>query len=457
MHLSLRFAIVSFLSVLFCFSSLQCDEEIRVELATKAELAPLYLSRIHGETSSFDPPYLKALRNILQFDLGHSGYAKVAEIDHILEKALYHTDLHIAFNPQRWAKGGIQYVLKGVVEGKNFDLFAFNVKTGSLKKFEEIPLTGNLDSDRQQMHKLSDALVKTFFGVEGISDSRLLYSIQVGNADPSSADWKGEIWECDWDGANSRQITFEQSYCITPVFIPPHPSLGNERYLYVNYKNGQPKIYFSSLKNRIGKPLLDLRGNQLLPAVSKQRNKMAFISDAAGRADLFVQTIDDNGSLEGKPQQLFSYPRSTQASPHFNPNGKKIAFVSDKDGTPRIYIIPSEIDNNKRPKPTLITKLNRENTCPNWSPDGTKLAYSAKTNGVRQIWIYDLEAEEEQQLTMGPGNKENPCWASDSLHLVFNSTDPDVSELYLINLNQPEAVKITQGSGRKHYPTWGNK
>ncbi|MDN3505615.1 MAG: Tol-Pal system protein TolB [Simkaniaceae bacterium] len=452
--MSLRFVIISLLALVV---SLHAEEEIRVELTTKAHLSPFYISRIHNENAELEPSYLKKLHQVLEFDLRYSGFATVVEMDEILEKALKHTDPNVAFNPQRWEKGGVSFVVKGSVTEKKLDLFALNVKTGSLKKFEDVPLSGNLSQDRRQMHKLSDALLSTLFGAEGVADSRILYSLQVANPDPSRDEWKAEIWECDFDGANAKQITYEHDYSITPVLIPSHPTYGRDRFLYVNYKNGQPKIYFSSLKNRTGKPLIHLRGNQLLPAVSNDRDKLAFISDAGGRADLFLQTIDDKGMLEGKPTQLFSYPRATQASPSFSPSGEKIAFVSDKDGTPRIYIIPSMMENNKRADPTLITKRNRENTCPTWSPDGTKIAYSAKTNGVRQIWIYDLELEEEQQLTTGPGNKENPCWAKDSLHLVFNSTDTSASELYLVNLNQPEAVKITSGSGKKHYPTWGTK
>ncbi len=451
-----RFAIINVFLLLFALP-LGAEEEIRVELTTKAHLSPLYLSRIQGERAGLEPSYLKNLHKILHNDLHYSGYSKLEEKDEILEKALRHHDPNVTFNPQRWDKIGVSYVLKGNVEDKKLDLFAFNVKTGSLKKFEGIPLSGDLSLDKKQIHMLSDAILMTLFGVEGIANSRILYSVQVNNPDPKLEDWKAEIWQCDYDGGGTRQVTYEHNYSITPVLIPAHPSFSNDRFIYVNYKNGQPKIYFSSLKNRTGKPLINLRGNQLLPSISKQRDRLAFISDAGGRADLFVQNIDNKGKLEGKPNQLFSYPRSTQASPTFSPDGSKIAFVSDKDGTPRIYIIPSCLENNKRGNPVLITKRSRENTCPSWSPDGTKIAFSAKTNGVRQIWIFDCELEEEQQLTTGPGNKENPCWAKDSLHLVFNSTDPDCSELYLVNLNQPEAVKITSGSGKKHYPTWGIK
>lgn len=410
---------------------------------------------MQGEHAELDGSYLKTLHDLLAFDFNYSGYISVAERDQLLEKALTHREFNVAFNPQRWDKGGVEFVVRPIVSGFKLDVDAFNVRKNVLKQFEGIELTGNLQKDRRKIHQLADALLKTLLNVEGVAGSKLLYSTQLDNKAPSKEEWKAEIWECDWDGGNTRQITEENTYSITPVFIPKHQKKGGDRYLYVNYNNGQPKIYLSSVHNRTGKPLINLRGNQLLPSVSLQRDKLAFISDASGRADLFVQEIDSEGNLLGKPVQLFSYPRSTQGSPTFSPDGSKLAFVSDKDGTPRIYIIPSKAENNKRPKPTLLTKQNRENTCPSWSPDGTKIAYSAKTKGVRQIWIYDFQAEEERQLTTGPGNKENPCWAPNSLHLVFNSTDPGSSELYLVNLNQPEAVKITTGAGKKHYPTWG--
>ena len=163
-----------------------------------------------------------------------------------------------------------------------------------------------------------------------------------------------------------------------------------------------------------------------MPAVSQQRDKVAFISDVTGNPDLFLQNFSPEKGAIGKPQQIFSARQATQGSPAFSPDGSRVAFVSDKDGSAKIYVIqiPEPGASLKDIKATLISKANRENSAPTWSPDGTKLAYCSKTSGDRQIWIYDFNTKKEKQITQGTGHKENPSWAPNSLHLVFNSTEP---------------------------------
>jgi TolB protein len=439
-------------SALLFGAGAESDQEIRVHLTTDSPLTPVYLGRLKAEQSSFDANFLNQLDTILQFDFNYNGTTQVVTRSTEKEQVLQQKEKSVAFHPKTWKDFGIPYVIQPVISDKTLSVLVFSVESGSLKYFNDIPLTGELVYDRRQLHKLADGIYKALFNSDGIASTRLLYSVQFKNPKPDGSQWISEIWECDWDGNNARQVTKEGSYSVTPVAIPSK----SDRFLYVSYKLGQPKIYLASLKEGVGKRLIDLRGNQLLPAISLQRDKIAFICDAGGRTDLFVQAFHPEKGEIGKPVQLFSYPRSTQASPTFNPDGSKVAFVSDKDGSPRIYVIPSTVS-AKRANPSLITKQNSESSCPSWSPDGKKLAYSAKTNGVRQIWIYDFETREETQLTSGPGHKENPCWAPDSLHIVFNSTDASSSELYLVNLHQPETIKITRGPGKKHYPTWGKR
>jgi TolB protein len=452
-HLITFLSVTSFLSVCASAQDTTMPQEIRIQLSSTSSLSPLYVSNMFCDDSSFSANYIKELEHVFDFDFCHNGKTKIVTRNSQKESLLAQKDPTAAFAIKEWKAVGIPYVVKLSIKNKKIQASVCNVVTGSLKVFPEVPLDGNLSSDRRQLHKLSDGIYKILFASEGITNSRILFSF---NNKPSTDSAKSisEIWECDWDGANAKPVTRENTYCVTPVLIPKGGHFNKDMFLYVSYKSGQPKIFISSVEEGRGMKAVDIRGNQLLPAISKQRDQMAFICDASGRADLFVQPIRPENGQMGTPVQLFSFPRSTQASPTFSPDGSKIAFASDKDGSTRIYMISSQ-RSEKRSTPQLLTKKNRENSCPCWSPDGTKLAYSAKTDGIRQIWIYDFSSGEETQLTFGGGNKENPCWASNSLHLVFNSTDASTSDLYMVNLNQPEVVKITHGPGKKHYPTWG--
>jgi TolB protein len=432
----------------------QEPEEIRVHLATSSPLQPIYIGKIQGKDAAFDTAYLNQVQSVLAYDLNYNGSTQVVASSSDKEQRIQSKDNAIAFDSLSWKSAGITYSVRLQINGRLLSAAVFNSQNGSLKTFSDISLSGDLNLDRRHIHKLADSIHKTLFNKEGIAYSRILYAYQVKNPRSDGSEWISEIWECDWDGANAKQLTHDGSYSVSPIAIPHNPRYNNDRFLYVSYKMGQPKIYLGSLKGGEGKRLIDLRGNQLLPSISLQRDKIAFICDAGGRTDLFMQPLNPETGEVGKPAQLFSYPRSTQASPTFSPDGSKIAFVSDKDGGMRIYVISAR-PSQKRPDALMLSKQNRENSCPCWSSDGTKLAYSAKTKGIRQIWIYDFAAGDETQLTFGAGNKENPYWAPDSKHIVFNSTDNSNSELYIVNLNQPEAVKISRGPGKKHYPTWG--
>lgn len=442
------------LLALFASVAVCAEEEIRVQLATESQLQPIYVGKIQMENAAFDSSYLHQIETVLNYDLNYNGSTKVLERAPEKEHLLSLKENSAAFNSSAWKTFGVSYAVRSQLKERQLSVCVYNAQTGSLKTFPDILLTGNLSEDRKNIHKLADGISRGLFNKPGVANSRILYSYQVKNPRSDGSEWVSEIWECDWDGSNARQLTHDESYCVSPVIVPQSERFNNDRFLYVCYKTGQPKIYIGSLKGGPGKRLIDLRGNQLLPTISPKRDKMAFICDAGGRTDLFLQPFNPESGEVGKPLQLFSYPRATQASPTFSPDGSKIAFVSDKDGGMRIYLIPAALT-DKRPNAVMITKQNRENSCPCWSPDGTKLAYSAKTNGIRQIWIYDFATGEETQLTSGTGNKENPYWAPDSMHLVFNSTDNSTAELYVVNLNQPEAIKISKGPGKKHYPTWG--
>ncbi len=433
----------------------EATSPIIVCLDTEAKLIPVYLTRFDSKESSFSPEYHKQLEKILQFDLSNNGMTSIVPSTSEREGFAKAEEFNIRPSDSSWKALGAYYVIKIKVNNKQLSARLFSANSDNVKSVDNIELTGLVNSDRKKIHQLSDTLHRALFNTRGIASTKILYTIK--NRENNGA-WCSELWECDYDGANAHKLSLSESgYVVTPVYMPPKTGFNSGTVFYVSYQTGQPKIYYQSLtENALPRRLNLMRGNQLMPAISRARDKIAFICDLTGNPDLFIQPFNPEGGPLGKPYQIFSARLATQGSPAFSPDGTRIAFVSNKDGSARIYVmdVPAPGISLKDIKAKLLTKCNKESSAPAWSPDGTKLAYCSMVKGVRQIWVYDFTTKEEKQLTQGPNNKENPTWAPNSLHLAFNTSDTGSCELFMINLNQPNAIKISSGAGEKRFPSW---
>ena len=438
--------------LIFFFSFLIHAEEIEIRLKTAAVTKPVYLAQTYLSPEVSNAGYFDQLRSVLEFDLNQGGFATVLPASSNREEMLHIADVRRHFNLNVWRKERVPFVICATGLDGSLKVTAFDVEMGSSKVYETILITGDLDVDRKQIHLLADAIHKDLFGVEGIASCRIIYSVREKKIENG---WRSEIYCSAYDGQGVDQLTFENDYCITPCFAPHTKGQEHPSFFFVSYKTGQSKIYQASMHEKKAEISFDLGGNQLLPSINARGSQMAFVTDVDGRPDLFIQNFDSMGRAIGKPKQTFSAPRATQASSTFSPDGKKIAFVSDKDGPPRIYIM--DLGRTSKLKPQLMTRKNRENTSPAWSPNGKLLAYSAKVDGIRQIWIYNFETEEETALTSGPQNKENPSWAPDNFHLVYNTDNDEAGEIFLINLNQKNPVQISHGIGHKRFACWESK
>ena len=273
----------SLIFVLFLIftSPIAAEGEIVVPLSVETKLTPVHIQEVKETSSSYNGNYLQKVLAILAYDWSYNGLTRLSS-----------------------SREGAEYLFIPSVEEKKLNIEVVDKEHQKRVYQEDITLEGDLNQDRVAIHFFSDHLHKALFHQKGIYTTKILYSYMAPKKDKKG--WKAEIYQCDWDGANSVRVTDEDSYCITPAFVPPKQKGRATRFVYVSYSSGYPKIFMQDMVDGSTQRLSYLKGNQFMPAVSLRGNYIAFISDVASNPDLFIQRFDPNRGTLGKPRQIFS-------------------------------------------------------------------------------------------------------------------------------------------------------
>ncbi len=426
--------------------------EIEISLPTKDRQSTIYIAKATSSEHELD----NLVNYVISEDFTLDGRGKMFEKSTTF-LTFEKTKGEKLYSDEIWHKNKIDYVIFPDLSEKKLTINLFNVRKSTIKTLSEIQLGGSRDKNVHILHKASDFLMEQIYGSAGVASKRILYSFKPyrKEVDETTSSWTSEIFETDYLGIVNRQVTNENSYLINPEFTKKRGDSTHYEFVYVTYKLGQPQIYLGKSDGSASKALIKLCGNQLLPKVSFDGSYICFISDASGKSDVFIQKIDKNNQVIGKPIQIYSGTGQTSASPSLSPDNKLLAFVSDKTGDAKVYIatIEETLVSRKPPQLERVKSPCSECTAPSFSPDGTKIVFSGKINGRRQIWLYDIRQKKAQQLTTGSEDKENPCFGSDGRHIVYNTTSP-TTEIFLLSIDQNKVRKLTKGSGEKHYPAF---
>lgn len=375
-----------------------------------------------------DSTLMHYITAVVQYDIDFYADFELIPVDSFFLTMYQMTDLDLL----SWLRLGADIVVKLEAEfpGQNIRARWRLYDTARRQQIAKGKVVEDKKDWRKLGHRISNEIVHTLTGNEGIFLTKIVYVKKLGKAK--------ELFIADYDGANERQLTDNGSLNISPCFAPKKDEI-----YFTSYMNGNPQLYKVNIDSKVIKQVASYPGIIAAPAVSPDGEEIACVLSKDGNSEIYVL------NLEGKIIKRLTHNRSIDTSPTWSPDGRMIAFTSDRSGTPQIYLMNSDGLNVKR-----LTFQGNYNDSPIWSSYGSRITFVSRTKSGRfDLASIDTSGYDYRILTE-VGMNENPHFSPDGKQIIFSSTRLGPRDIYTMDASGRNQRRITH-SGNCSNPNWG--
>lgn len=220
--------------------------------------------------------------------------------------------------------------------------------------------------------------------------------------------------------------------------------------LFISNRSGDFEIYqvqknVANLYQLTNSPGLDID-----PAWSPDGAQIAFASNREEGTGFQVYVMNADGSGQ---KMLGPVQPGDNNHPTWSPDGNQIAFQSKRDtnSNPQddnldIYVMNSDGSNIR-----ALTIHGADDSEPSWSPDGRKIAFLSERSGQDEVYLMDTEGANLEQLTELPVLKSGLSWSSDGQDVIFEGS----GDLYIVDVETKEVTRLTSTANfNEATPAW---
>lgn len=248
----------------------------------------------------------------------------------------------------------------------------------------------------------------------------------------------GPVW------TNGRIVEGEGFGNFYPSFTPDGKS--------VAFISNKGKDFFSQSSLYLS----DLKSGKTVKLFDGIRSTYSFSSE--GRYIYYSKVTSEN-PFRSKFSDVFRFDRDSKEherithelraeNPRLSPDGQKILFTVNKDGTRNIAI--SDLDGNNIEHITRYPQGTQVYT-PVWSPDGKYICFGYSIDHGQEIVLFDYEQRTMKVLPF-PKDSRNPIFSSDGRKIFFSSDMTGIFNIYSFDLVTSDLRRHTNVKGGAFLP-----
>jgi len=290
---------------------------------------------------------------------------------------------------------------------------------------------GDPEQLRPMVHRFVGELIHRYTGEYGITHSRIAFV--------SDSTGKKEIHVMDHDGYGPRRITADRNISLMPALSPD-----GTKVLYVSQKSGNWRLYEVELASGKRTATPNIGGTVVSPSWEPGGDGYAVGVNVDGNQEIFHVRRD------GRAERLTRDP-ADDVSPAYSPDGKRIAFTSNRGGSPQIYVMSARGGRAKR-----ISFGGPYNSEPSWSPTGLFVAFTCQQGSNFKICVTEADGGQAHPITTGPWDDESPAFSPDGRHIAFASNRGGRKDIYMMDPDGRNVERLTYNGANNMAPSWSD-
>jgi serine/threonine protein kinase len=204
---------------------------------------------------------------------------------------------------------------------------------------------------------------------------------------------------------------------------------------------GLPTLWRIPASGGTARPVTGVGAQVCCPSISRKGHELIYQNRMVNN-NVWRIKLQDQAHAQGSPSVLIS-TNSSNYRPDFSPDGKRIAFESDRSGYAEIWTCDSNGANCGQ-----LTFLRSTAGTPRWSPDGHHIVFEFHPGVHTEIYVVEVGSGVPRLIpTVSDADNLAPNWSRDGQWIYFASNGGHGFQLWKVPSQGGSPIQVTRNGG----------